>query len=300
MKTERSKATSLFKDLRYFLEDQEKQFLAQMEEAEEEVTRKRDSFMVTFSQELSLYERVIQKIKNSQQPIDELIQDVLNSLQREEGNVENPPVFQPALKWKIWDFYDINHILEGITEHFKDTLLSGLQLQKANVTLDSDTAHPQLVLSHDYKIAQLGDHHQELPNNPERFDSLAIVLGREEFKEGRHFWEVTVGTKEEWAVGISRKSVKRKGTFSFIPEEGISMLGRWGGTYQFSIPPNPLPHFPDKKLKRIRVSLNCTAGWVSFFDAERGTLLYSTTSFPGEILLPFFWLGAYAQLRVCQ
>ncbi|KAL7986444.1 hypothetical protein Chor_011610 [Crotalus horridus] len=261
MKAERGKATSLFRDLHHFLEEQEKQFLAEMEEVEKEITGKRDFFMALTFQELSRYETIIQTMKNSQQPNNELF---------------------------------------TVRAEFFDTLLSGLQLQKANITLGSDTAHPQLTLFPDGKTAELGDRHQQLPNNPERFDVLAVVLGREEFKEGRHFWEVNVASQKEWAVGISRKNVKRKGAFSLNREEGVSMLGIWGGNYKFSLPPNPLPHFPDKKLKRIRVCLNCAAGMVSFFDAETGTLLYSTTSFPGEIVLPFFWLGSHAQLSLCQ
>ncbi|XP_070600179.1 E3 ubiquitin-protein ligase TRIM7-like [Erythrolamprus reginae] len=299
IKVEREKATSLFKDLHHFLEEQEKQFLAQMVEVEEEITRKRDSFMAFFSQELSLYERIIQKIKNSQQPNNELLMEILNSLQSEE-EITNCPSFQPALKWRIGDLCDINHILERISKQYKDTWLSGLHLQKANVTLDPNTAHPQLNLFLDGKTAELDEFDQELPNNPERFDSLAVVLGCEEFKEGRHFWEVNVKSQKEWAVGISRKSMKRKDLFSFNTEEGVSVLGRWGGNYKFSLSPNPLPHIPDKKLKIIRVCLNCAAGKVSFFDADTGTLLYSTTSFPGEIVLPFFWLGSYAQLSICQ
>uniref|UniRef100_A0A8C6V7E0 Uncharacterized protein n=1 Tax=Naja naja TaxID=35670 RepID=A0A8C6V7E0_NAJNA len=249
IKEERGKAASLFKDLHHFLEEQEKQFLAQMVGVEEEIAGKRDSFMAFFSQELSLYERIIQKIKNSQQPNN--------------------------------DFFMVG------TEFFG-----------SNITLDPNTAHPQITLFLDGKTVELGERRQELPNNPERFDLLAVVLGREEFKEARHFWEVNVESQKEWAVGISRKSVKRKDSFSLNTEEGVSMLGRWGGNYRFSLPPTPLPHIPDKKLKRIRVCLNCAAGKVSFFDAETGTLLYSTTSFPGEIVLPFFWLGSYDLLGV--
>uniref|UniRef100_A0A8C6VDT1 Zinc finger protein RFP-like n=1 Tax=Naja naja TaxID=35670 RepID=A0A8C6VDT1_NAJNA len=255
IKEERGKAASLFKDLHHFLEEQEKQFLAQMVGVEEEIAGKRDSFMAFFSQELSLYERIIQKIKNSQQPNN--------------------------------DFFMVG------TEFFGCICLLPFQ---ANITLDPNTAHPQITLFLDGKTVELGERRQELPNNPERFDLLAVVLGREEFKEARHFWEVNVESQKEWAVGISRKSVKRKDSFSLNTEEGVSMLGRWGGNYRFSLPPTPLPHIPDKKLKRIRVCLNCAAGKVSFFDAETGTLLYSTTSFPGEIVLPFFWLGSYAQI----
>lgn len=44
------------------------------------------------------------------------------------------------------------------------------------------------------------------------------MLGREGFTAGRHFWEVTVGGEGDWAVGVARKSVRRKGEFGLSPE----------------------------------------------------------------------------------
>lgn len=35
-----------------------------------------------------------------------------------------------------------------------------------------------------------GDRHQMLPDNPERFDRVVCVLGRETISSGKHYWEV--------------------------------------------------------------------------------------------------------------
>ncbi|XP_060094570.1 E3 ubiquitin-protein ligase TRIM7-like [Heteronotia binoei] len=215
---------------------------------------------------------------------------------------ENPAALPLVLKWHIWDFSSLNTLLEGIKKQFKDTLGFGLHLQKANVTLDPDTAHPRLILSEDQKSVQAGLKTQALPHNPERFDGEYIVLGREGFTGGCHFWEVLVRSEEAWAVGVARKSVRRKGTFILNPDEGIWKAGKWGGSYKVSVTGHGCYRLltVTGELKRIRVCLNYTGGRVSFFDADRAALLYefSGASFHGETLLPLFWVRGKGHLKI--
>ncbi|KAL8213253.1 UNVERIFIED_CONTAM: hypothetical protein K2H54_061721, partial [Gekko kuhli] len=201
--TEREKQETVgrFWELHTFLEEQEKLLLAQVEEVEKEVAKERDQHLARLSEELSSLESLIQEIEEkSQQPARDLLQDARSTLQRykERESFENPVAFPPALRW---DFSDLNLLLEDMKEQFKDTLDSGLYLRKANVTLDPDTAHPQLILCESQKCVRDGEEFQALPNNPERFDRCRAVLGRERFTAGNHFWEVLVGSEDGWAVG---------------------------------------------------------------------------------------------------
>uniref|UniRef100_A0A670HQ64 B30.2/SPRY domain-containing protein n=1 Tax=Podarcis muralis TaxID=64176 RepID=A0A670HQ64_PODMU len=159
----------------------------------------------------------------------------------------------------------------------------------ANVTLDPDTAHPELILSEDRKSVRWGDKPQALPDNPERFNKRHCVLGREGFTAGRHFWDVTVESGEEWAVGVARKSVERKGYFNLSPEGGIWALG---GKYFACTSPYYSLLSLSEKPRRIQVILDYEGGRVSFSDADSGAELYtfSGASFSGETLLPFFCL----------
>ncbi|XP_053152666.1 zinc finger protein RFP-like isoform X2 [Hemicordylus capensis] len=292
---ERQKTVAEFKQLHQFLEEQEKLLLTQMEEVEKEISRRRDEHLSRLSEELSSLEKMIQEMEEKcLQPASELLQDIENTLQRCQTKeaFKNPVVFSPALKWKIWEFCDINPFLEGVMKPFQDTLLSGLQLQKANVTLDPDTAHPRLILSEDHKSVKWGDKRQDLPNNPERFNMSPCVLGCKEFTAGRHCWEVSVGSEEEWAVGVARKSVRRKYKFENGPEEGIWAVEKWEGQYRpFSLPNPTLPPLSlSGKPKRIRLTLNYEGRQVAFFDADSTALIYmySAASFSGEKLCPFF------------
>ncbi|XP_060094136.1 E3 ubiquitin-protein ligase TRIM7-like [Heteronotia binoei] len=299
---EKQKTLAKFRQLHMFLEQQEKLLLAQMEEVEREVARNRDEHLAGLSEELSCLETLIRLMEEkSQQAANELLQDVRNTLLRheEKERFENPVTFPLALKWRIWDFCDINHLLEGLMKQLKDNLDSGLHLQKANVTLDSDTAHPELILSEDRKSVRVGEEPQALPDNPERFDEYTYVLGREGFTAGRHFWEVLVGSEGEWMVGVARKSVRRKGLFTFSPEEGCWEVGKYRGQYRASIKDGAL--ILSGELKRIRVCLNYAGGRVAFFDADRAALIYefSGASFSGETLLPSFWARFKGHLQLC-
>ncbi|XP_077187126.1 E3 ubiquitin-protein ligase TRIM7-like isoform X2 [Paroedura picta] len=277
-----------FRQLHLFLEEQEKHLVAQVEEMEKEIAKERDQHLAELSEALSALESLIQEVEEKcQQSPSEILQDVQNTLQRyEQYERFTYPVTSPlALKWRIWDFCDINHLLEGALKQLKDTLDSELPLQKANVTLDPDTAHPILILSEDLKSVAAGEKIQALPVNPERFDHFPVVLGREGFTAGRHFWEVLVGNEEDWIVGVARKSVRRKVNIPFWPEEGIWFLGKWNGSHG---------------LQRVRVCLNYAGGRVAFFDADTGDLLYeySGASFSGETLLPFFFVNFNGHLTI--
>nr|XP_056722138.1 E3 ubiquitin-protein ligase TRIM7-like [Euleptes europaea] len=302
-KGEQQKTVTKFRQLHKFLDKQEKLLLTQMEEVEREVERKRDQHLAELYEELSSLETLIREMEEKcQQPASELLQDARSTLQRyeEKEAFEDSVAFPLALKLRIFDFPDLTLLLEGIKKQFKDTLDSGFHLQKANVTLDPDTAHPQLILSEDRKSMRWGEKAQALPSNPERFENRYIVLGREGFTAGCHFWEVLVGSEEGWRVGVARKSVKRKGDLFLSPEEGIWAVGKWERHYRASIKDRDPPLSLTGEPKRIRVCLNYAGGRVAFFDADRGSLIYefSGASFPGETLLPIFWVCQKAHFNL--
>ncbi|XP_066471693.1 zinc finger protein RFP-like [Tiliqua scincoides] len=298
---ERMKMVAVFRRLHQFLEEQEKLLLAQVDEVEKEIATRKNEHMNRLSEELSTLERIIQEMEEKcQQPASEFLEDVRSTLQRcqRKEMPDNSVTFPPALKWRIWEFWDLNPFLASVMGQFEDTLVAGLQLQKANVTLDPGTAHPKFILSEDHKSMREGGELQALPNNPERFNSWPAVLGHEGFTAGRHFWEFTVGREGTWAMGVARKSVRRKGYFDFSPEEGIWLLEKWA--IEVLKLPNSLSLSQSAKPQRVRVVLNHAGRRVAFFDADSATLLYTIldTSFSGETLYPFFLLYGKARLTL--
>ncbi|CAM4666838.1 unnamed protein product [Caretta caretta] len=172
-------------------------------------------------------------------------------------------------------------------------------IEEANVTLDPDTAHPQLVLSEGGKSVSWGDTRQDLPDNPERFDYWECVLGCEGFTAGRHCWEVEVGGGGYWAVGVARESVGRKGRISRSPEGGIWAVERCGDQFRaLTSPETPLTL--SRAPSRIRVCLDCGRGQVTFIDAgdEAPIFTFPPGSVPGERIRPWLWVGRGSRLRL--
>ncbi|XP_044839253.1 butyrophilin subfamily 1 member A1-like isoform X2 [Mauremys mutica] len=162
-----------------------------------------------------------------------------------------------------------------------------------DVTLDPDTANPWLILSEDRKRVRLGDTRQDLPNNPERFDSCVSVLGAEGFAGGRRYWEVEVGDKTGWDLGVCRESVSRKGTVTATPGNGYWVVWLRDGGYK-ALTSTPTPFPVSVRPSRVGIFLDYEAGEVSFYNVtDRSHLFTFTGTFSGK-LRPYFCPGLSA------
>ncbi|XP_077689525.1 zinc finger protein RFP-like isoform X2 [Eretmochelys imbricata] len=302
--TERQKIVSEFQQLRQLLEEQERLLLAQLEKLDKEIVKIHEN-ITKLSEGISRLSELISEMEGKcQKPTSEFLQDVRSTLSRcEKGKFQQPEEISPELEERVSDFFQKTIVLIETLRKFKDTLPSALESlgahRQANVTLDPDTAHPQLVLSEGGKSVRGGDTRQRLPDNPGRFDTVPCVLGCEGFTAGRHCWEVEVGGGGYWAVGVARGSVGRKGWISRSPEGGIWAVGRWWDQFRaLSSPVTPLPR--SRAPSRIRVCLDCGRGQVTFIDAgdEAPIFTFPPGSVPGERIRPWLWVWPGSQLRL--
>uniref|UniRef100_A0A8C2M178 Butyrophilin, subfamily 1, member A1 n=1 Tax=Cricetulus griseus TaxID=10029 RepID=A0A8C2M178_CRIGR len=174
-------------------------------------------------------------------------------------------------------------------------------LHEVDVTLDPDTAHPHLFLYEDSKSVCLEDSRQILPDRPERFDSWPCVLGRETFTSGRHYWEVEVGDRTDWAIGVCRENVVKKGFDPMTPDNGFWAVELYGNGY-WALTPLRTPLRLAGPPRRVGVFLDYESGDISFYNMSDGTLIYTfpSTSFSGP-LRPFFclWSSGKKPLTIC-
>nr|XP_055033206.1 zinc finger protein RFP-like isoform X2 [Misgurnus anguillicaudatus] len=162
-----------------------------------------------------------------------------------------------------------------------------------NVTLDPDSAHPDLIvfddrkqMRYEYKQPErVEDGDKEQNNKSNRY---LCVLGKEGFTSGRSYYEVQV-KGERWYVGVAKDSVKREGEICLNPKNGFWTMGRIDRMYLACDD----PYIPlNVKPQRVGVYVNYEEGQVSFCDVESECYIHSFTaqSFD-EKLYPFFSLA---------
>nr|XP_020465878.1 zinc-binding protein A33-like [Monopterus albus] len=164
-------------------------------------------------------------------------------------------------------------------------------VQYTPITLDPNTAYPWLSLSTDLTSVANSGSLQQLPDNPERFGHFVFVLGSEGFTSGCHAWEVEVGEKVDWMLGVVKESTDRKGRISGCPQGGFWMISYSEGEYSAMTRPSTPLHL-EGKLTRVRVQLDYDSGEVIFSNPISMTPIYTFTDFFTEKMYPFFCPGA--------
>ncbi|XP_051580312.1 E3 ubiquitin-protein ligase TRIM58-like [Myxocyprinus asiaticus] len=182
---------------------------------------------------------------------------------------------------------------ETLTEEVEKLVemeLRRVQKYSVDITFDPDTANPWLQLSEDGRQLRHLGAWQDLPDTPERFDTVVISLGREGFSSGRRYWEVVVGEKDDWYLGVARASVNRKGRISVSTAHGYWALAmKKGQEYRVSTSP-PLLLSVEPKLKRVGVFVDYEEGRVSFYDVQSRSHIYTFMDSFKDKLFPFFYL----------
>ncbi|XP_038546047.1 probable E3 ubiquitin-protein ligase TRIML1 isoform X2 [Canis lupus familiaris] len=266
---------SEYAKMHQFLKEEEQLQLQLLEKEERENMKKLRDNEIKLTQQIRSLSKMIEQIESTcQSSIIESFEDMKGTLERSEPLLLQCP--------------------EATTTGLTLCRITGMRemLKKfsTDITLDPATANAYLVLSEDLKSVRHGGIRQHLPDNPERFDQSATVLGAQIFTCGRHYWEVEVGNKTEWEVGICKDSVSRKGNLPKPPGDLFSLIGlKIGDDYSLWVS-SPLKgqHVRDP-VHKVGVFLDYESGHIAFYNVTDESLIYSfpPTSFQ-EALRPIF------------
>ncbi|XP_030055758.1 E3 ubiquitin-protein ligase TRIM39-like isoform X5 [Microcaecilia unicolor] len=298
---------SEFEELHQFLNKEKQILLSRLEEEEKKILQRiTENVTQLEEQSSSLMQLISETQEKSQQPATELLKDVKDALSRcEKMKFPEPEAVSTDLKVGFQLSYP-QQLKKWITKFGVKSHPAGMDWWmefgrcKVNLTLDPETAHPNLVLSEDGKSVTWRNTRQNVPDTPQRFDLYPCVLGREGFTSGRHYWEVEVGDLKFCSLGVCQDSVRRKGEIALSPGEGFWTVRLWN-KQEFWALTSPQTQLPLSEIPRaVGILLDYEAGKVLFYDAENKSLLFTFTDIFKGKLRPFFWTNSEIPLRTRQ
>ncbi|XP_059530421.1 E3 ubiquitin-protein ligase TRIM38-like isoform X8 [Myotis daubentonii] len=247
--------------------------------------RLRDSEADLDQQSRQLESHIRELEERCQGSAQKLLQDVEGALSRSQAvRLETPE----ALVLEIETECEVPELYFDLRKH--------LRSHQVGVTLDPETAHPELILSQDQRQVTRGPQ-REAALSPQRFMASPCILGRQSFASGRRYFEVDVGEGTGWDVGVCLESVQRLGGTTQRPETGFWALRLCAqdGYVALTWPRTPL-RLQERPLL-VGVLLDCEVGLVSFYSGTSGSHMFTfpRASFP-DVLRPYLQVYPYSPL----
>ncbi|XP_074530265.1 tripartite motif containing 105 [Halichoeres trimaculatus] len=268
-----------FRALHQILQDEETYMLEQLRREQEEELEK-------VQHHLEAIEVALRELEENMRVLQQASADTENVV------VTELPQLRPCVRADIAPEFDINAFsnkymapLQYITWR---KMFKALKPGPSPLTFDVDTAHPSIYISRDKTVAVECDAVIPHVGHNKRFLQCINVLASQGFQSGRHYWEIEVGSKPKWDLGVASEAVDRHARIKLSPESGYWTLRvRNGAEYSAGTQPWTRLHLGCSP-KRVGVFLDCEERRVSFYNADDMSLLYSFTNGPRGKVFPFF------------
>ncbi|XP_072894041.1 zinc-binding protein A33-like [Hemitrygon akajei] len=311
-----SHITSQFAELRQIITEKEQSLLRDLREEEKRILDTMEKNLREIQENIRIIQEELTKLKEQMDQKDSVmfLKEEAHRNRRISDDVQELSVTDEALPVEKFDrFYLLNTVLretlDAINRVSPDPrgLSNSLLLPPVSVTLDVETATPELEVSEDRKSVRWTRTRRNLPDTGKRFTHRPCVLGSEGFTSGRHHWEVEVTGIRFWFLGVAAESVQRKGLVRLRPETGFWIIRRYGDVLHRDCDVYALPS-PESRLAagpipgRVGVYLSYESGTVTFYNPETKSHLHTFTGnkFTGK-LYPFFATWDENQwLRICS
>lgn len=170
-----------------------------------------------------------------------------------------------------------------------------------DIKLDPGSAHRRLILSDNGKQVKDGGTTQEVPDTPGRFDLFGSVVGLNSLTCGRSYWEVEVGKKTGWDIGVAKGDANRKGKLKINSDNGYWVTVHYEGEKYAALTSPPVRLTLKEKPEKVGVFVDYEEGLVSFYNVTAKSHIYSFTecSFEAE-LYPYFSPHVKLEEKNCE
>ncbi|XP_068998525.1 zinc-binding protein A33 [Embiotoca jacksoni] len=251
-------------------------------------------------------QKQLKQLKGREKKISEQVKDlergitVLNSKLAEEDSPKLLKELQDLIKRSQVSFVPpaevdtevrsgqfVGPIQYRIWKHMKSCLYPNI----TSVTFDPETAHPNLSLSQSCTSVWFEEDKdtKDIPANPRRFHYYYCVLGHQGFITGRHYWEVEVGSKTAWRLGVAREDIPRGEMAATGTSSGLWTLALKDGSILACTDPKPTKVNVSLRLIRVGVFLDCEKEEVSFYNAVTMGPIYTFSMGTVAVrLFPFY------------
>ncbi|KAM9296747.1 zinc-binding protein A33-like [Gastrophryne carolinensis] len=255
--------SKVYNDCHQLLKEEEEKRLTKSRKMEEDVKLKIEDKLCRLVHFMDLLK------KETKDQVSKLEME-LNAISKLEVGLEG---WEPPIQMFI---SDMTHIVKPILE---------------DIEFDPESAHPNLSLSPDLKRVRFEPTSQMENPKPNCFEPGLYILGRPGFKSGRHYWEVDVGSKSNWIVGVVRESVERKGGWEINSTNGYWVLRKQDDNVFYAIGDSFVTLSLETPPMRIGICLDLFIHRLAFYDADTAGLIFQLSISAEERLFPFFCPG---------
>ncbi|XP_019600185.2 tripartite motif-containing protein 75 [Rhinolophus sinicus] len=284
----RWKLASELEHLMRSVEHEEEAVVLRLVEDEKDIQEKLSANITAFSEHISTLKGLLKEVAERSVMSDvKLLTDIKSVLHTCES-LKPPAVYWIQLRREGCSLPPQFSALKKIIQKFRK-----------EVTLDHETAHPDLLVSDDKKSVTFMRKKQRFPRNPKRFTVDPVVLGSEGFNCGRHYWEVQVGDKPQWAVGVCKDSLSRKRKHPPSEHNKCWTIQLQNGDY-VARSCVPVTLVLKEKPTGVGIYLDYELGQISFYSLNDRSHIHSFMDKFSEVLKPYFCIGCDAKpLTIC-
>ncbi|XP_045408508.1 tripartite motif-containing protein 60-like [Lemur catta] len=286
----REAISSEFEGIRLFLQNEQETILREIQDEETDILTKLNENLVMFSDVVSTLKHLLREIEGTCVQSDVELLACVKSIYRRYQTLKHPETFSFSLTKYGFRLPPQYSGLHRVIKAFQ-----------ADVILDVDTAHLQLIVSEDRRAVRYGRTKQKGGCHARRFELCPAVLGCQRFSAGRHYWEVDVGRKPKWILGVCQDGVARSWQDQPSVLGGFWAVGRYMRGGYVASGPKRAHLLPAVRPSKVGIFLDCDLGEVSFYNMNDRSVLYTFSDSFTEAVWPYFYTGTDSEpLKICS